>query len=166
MKMEQLPDPETLNQLFGDLLDLKTEVFKGKPVPLKAGDDPVVVASYITGEEKVKCLCLCDISAANRMGSALTMIPVDIANKSINDHTISDDIIDNIREIMNIVTTFLNVPELPHFKLKEVLSSKQELPEEITALAGDPGLRLDLEINLQNYGQGYMSILLDEVDAA
>jgi len=148
--------------LFSDLLDVKTEVFMGKGLKLNSDEDPIVVASYQDDGDVVKGLCICDIQAANRMGSALTMIPVELANKSITNHEVNDDILNNMKEVMNIITGFLNAPDLPQLKLKEVLAFTNDLPEALTPLASDPSMRLDLEINIQNYGQGNLSILLGD----
>lgn len=163
MLQEQLPSPDALDQLFSDLLDVKTEVLMGKDIPLAPGEDPVIVASFQDDGEVIKGLCLCDIQAANRMGSALTMIPVELANKSITNHEVSDDILNNLKEVMNCITGFLNTPNSPALKLKDVVTLTGDLPDEVAALANDPNSRLDLEVNIQNYGQGYLSILLGDL---
>lgn len=160
MLQEQLPNPDLLNQLFTDLLDIKTEVFMGKPLRLNRTNDPMIVATYANDQDVITGLCICDLKAANRMGSALSMIPGELANKSIEKLQVTDDVMKNMKEIMDALTGFLNVPGLPGLKLKDMMLTSDGLAETITLIASDPGMRLDLEVAVQNYGSGYISILL------
>ncbi len=166
MLAEHLPDPEKLKQMIGELLEMETEVSQGKVLQLNTTEDPMVVAAYENDEDKVAGLCLCDVQAVNRLGAALSMIPVEVANKNIEAHQVTDEVMSNLNDLMDMISQFLKNPHLPGLKLKAILSSSETLSEGITALAKDPAARLDLEVKLQNYGPGYLSILLDDMPIA
>lgn len=164
MLVEELPKPDVLDQTFNKLLDVKTEVFQGKELALTEGNGPQLVAVLENSEQVVVGVCLVDCQAANRMGAALTMIPVENANKSIEQQEIIDDILKNMQEVMTSIVGFLNTSNLPDVKMKEIMIATDSLPESITSVINDPAIRLDLEVNLDKYGQGYLSILLHDLN--
>lgn len=163
MPANKLPNPGVLNQLLSDLMNLKIEIVEGESLDPLADAEPMIVSSYQTEDGKIKAVCICDISASNRMGAALTMIPAEMANKNISYQKITQEILDNVQEVMNVVGGFLNTSDLPHLKLKNVILMPNDLEEDVKSILSDPGIRLNLSIELKTYGTGQMNILLGDV---
>jgi hypothetical protein len=66
--------------------------------------------------------------------------------------------IDNMREIMNICSRLVMDATSPHLKLDQIYPAKT-LPAPATALLGAPGGRKEFQVQLPKYGGGVLTFL-------
>lgn len=151
----QIPTPESVAHLIEGLL--------GKAVKTKKitswKEAPVAVAEYRMDTGDLSAACLCDLPAGSNLGAALTLLPAPRAAECIKKKSIDEDILDNVREILNVASSLFNKSGGAHVSLKAVHSTPDKLPDDVAELVKTPASRLDVELAVPGYGPGKLSIL-------
>jgi hypothetical protein len=146
---------ETVAMLFGE--DVK--VTPGKPLDTKAGSGNLI-AIYVDDSDKPVAAVLCDIPFAANGGCALSMLPAGAAKDAIKTKKLEQTMLDNLYEVMNIVSTLLMNEHTPHLKLTTLYPDLGKLPADAkTALSAMKG-HADFIINVPRYGVGGLSLMV------
>ena len=145
-----LPPVEALEKLFFELY--------GKPVPLKSlprgpVEPPWVVSVYRGGDDTARVACLCELVLACRAGAALSMMPVETAEESVASGHLSETLLENYREVMNVMATVLSGHGV-RVVLREITGPPENAPPELLRKALTSKRRLDAEVSLPGYGAG------------
>jgi hypothetical protein len=154
-----VPIQEDIRDLFMDLLDRGAAVDKVSRLELEE-DQVGAVFEYVNAEGEVGALCLVDGPMVNRAGAALSMVPVVVAEESVKKERIADHLLENFREIVNIMSRLLNSSRTPHLRLSEVHTVPGELPPPVAALLVAPEFRRDFAVTIEGYGSGRLSLLV------
>jgi len=151
-----LPDGAKIVQLLGimfDGLDVKPGgTFDQTP----AGGAWFGV--FVTDAGAPVALCGADASLAASFGGALSMLPVAAAKDAAKARQLTDVMIENVREIMNICTRLVMDATSPHLKLDQLYPTKS-LPAAALALLGAPQGRREFQVQLPKYGGGVLTVL-------
>jgi hypothetical protein len=147
---------EAVGNLLKTLLPGSVDVKAGKPV------DPgqALIGVFNRDDGGIQVACVCDHGMVAFAGAALAMIPAPTAKASQASGQFPAAILENFREIMNISGQIVNLPGRPHVTFQALLKSDEVTAPELKALLASPAGRLDLEVNIGNYGVGRLSILL------
>lgn len=155
-----VPIQEDIRDLLGDLLGRGVAVDKTTPIAFEE-DAQGLVATYITAEDQVGALCICDADFAILVGAALVMVPANVAKEQMDAGVIDEQHVEFTHEVVNILARLLNTPRTPHLRLAEVLTIPAELPEPVAKLLAAPEFRRDFVVTVEGYGEGRVSILVD-----
>jgi hypothetical protein len=151
-----LPDGAKIIQLLGimfDGLDVKPGgTFDQTP----AGGAWFGV--FVTDAGVPVALCGADANLAASFGGALSMLPVAAAKDAAKARQLTDVMIENVREIMNICTRLVMDATSPHLKLDQLYPTKS-LPAAALALLGAPQGRREFQVQLPKYGGGVLTVL-------
>jgi hypothetical protein len=151
-----LPDGAKIVQLLGimfDGLDVKPGgTFDQTP----AGGAWFGV--FVTDAGAPVALCGADANLAASFGGALSMLPVAAAKDAAKSRQLTDVMIENVREIMNICTRLVMDATSPHLKLDQLYPTKS-LPAAALALLGAPQGRREFQVQLPKYGGGVLTVL-------
>ena len=151
-----LPDGAKIVQLLGimfDGLDVKPGgTFDQTP----AGGAWFGV--FVTDAGAAVALCGADANLAASFGGALSMLPVAAAKDAAKARQLTDVMIENVREIMNICTRLVMDATSPHLKLEQLYPTKS-LPAAALALLGAPQGRREFQVQLPKYGGGVLTVL-------
>ncbi|HXC21382.1 MAG TPA: hypothetical protein VNV13_07875 [Steroidobacteraceae bacterium] len=151
-----LPDGAKIIQLLGimfDGLDVKPGgTFDQTP----AGGAWFGV--FVTDAGAPVALCGADANLAASFGGALSMLPVAAAKDAAKARQLTDVMIENVREIMNICTRLVMDATSPHLKLDQLYPTKS-LPAAALALLGAPQGRREFQVQLPKYGGGVLTVL-------
>jgi hypothetical protein len=151
-----LPDGAKIIQLLGimfDGLDVKPGgTFDQTP----AGGAWFGV--FVTDAGAPVALCGADANLAASFGGALSMLPVAAAKDAAKSRQLTDVMIENVREIMNICTRLVMDAKSPHLKLDQLYPTKS-LPAAALALLGAPQGRREFQVQLPKYGGGVLTVL-------
>ena len=146
---------KTVAMLFGD--DVK--VAAGKPLDTKPGSGNLI-AMYVDDADKPVAAVLCDIPFAAYAGCALSMLPAGAAKDAIKTKKLEQTMLDNLYEIMNIVSTMLMDEHTPHLKLTTLYPDLGKLPADAKAmLTAAAKNHADFIITVPRYGAGGLSLL-------
>ncbi len=95
----------------------------------------------------------------NYAGAALALIPANIAEDGARRYQLSDAVIENYFEVLNIMGALLNQVCAEHVRLVDVKYPGDELPAPVAAMLAACERRHDLFLDIEDYGQGTMTLL-------
>ncbi|MDE1923988.1 MAG: hypothetical protein KGI55_11210 [Gammaproteobacteria bacterium] len=151
-----LPDLALVRELLGLLFDGFT-VKAGAKLDLspKSGN---FCALYVTDTGAPGAVCACDIAFAANGGAALSMLPPNAAKEAVRAKELTEVMIANLREVMNICTRLVLRENTPHLRLDQVYPLAS-LPAPAAAAIAASTHRIDFELGLGKYGGGIISVL-------
>lgn len=149
-----LPDGARVKALFGMLFD-GLEV---KPGAATDAASNAYVAVFVADDGKPVALCACDIAFAANSSAALSMLPPAIAKEAAKTKQLTDVMVANLGEIMNIGTRLLLTDTSPHLKLERVYPSAG-VPAAAAAICGAAQGRVDFDVGLAKYGGGHLTLM-------
>jgi hypothetical protein len=151
-----LPDGAKIVQLLGILFDGLDVKPGGTFDQTPAGGAWFGV--FVTDAGAPVALCGADANLAASFGGALSMLPVAAAKDAAKARQLTDVMVENVREIMNICTRLVMDATSPHLKLEQLYPSKS-LPAAALALLGAPQGRREFQVQLPKYGGGVLTVL-------
>lgn len=159
MSALQLPNTSSVANLLRGLLCKPVAVKPAAGVLAKA---PQVhsVGVFVGGTGAIGSLCLCDVAAAAYLGAALSLIPPAVAAEALKKSMLSEGLVENLREVVNVTASLFNVSGGSHVRLRDLLTSPQPFPAEVVSLAAAKAGRTDMEITVPGYGAGKMSFVV------
>ncbi|MFK8013992.1 MAG: hypothetical protein AB8G17_00955 [Gammaproteobacteria bacterium] len=113
-----VPTAESLNAMLGMIV--------GDAMQATADDAAASLAAshaavFENADKQVVALCRCDISAAAALGSALSMIPPNVAADMSKSGSLNDMATDNLYEVMNMFSSLFMDDKSAHLKLTQVV---------------------------------------------
>jgi hypothetical protein len=151
-----LPNVAQVKDLFGILFDgLAVKPGAKLDTSPKSGS---YFGVYVTDDGIPGAMYACDIAFAANGGAALSMLPPNVAKEAMKSKVLTDVMLANLREVMNIGTRLVLVDGSPHLRLDQVYAGPA-LPAPAAALLGAIKGRADFEITLGKYGSGLFAIL-------
>ena len=151
-----LPDGAKIVQLLGILFDGLVVKPGGTFDQTPAGGAWFGV--FVTDGGAPVALCGADANLAASFGGALSMLPVAAAKDAAKARQLTEVMVENVREIMNICTRLVMDATSPHLKLDQLYPAKS-LPAPALALLGAPQARREFQVQLPKYGGGVLTVL-------
>lgn len=151
-----MPDTAKVKLMLGllfDGLDVKT----GKKFDIVPPSGSWV-GLYVADDGKPVAACAVDVALAANSSAALSMLPPAVAKDAAKSKELTDVMVANLHEIMNICSRLLMSDGSAHLKLQKVYPSKA-MPPELAALLGAAQGRVDFELNVPKYGAGTLAVL-------
>lgn len=155
-----VPIQEDIRDLLGDLLGRGVAVDKTEPLVLD-DDEPGIVATYVTGDDELGAVCVCDARFAILVGAALVMVPANVAKEQLDAGVIDEQHVEFTQEVVNILARLLNTPRTPHLRLDKLHALPAELPEAVQKLLATPEFRRDFVATIEGYGEGRIGLLVN-----
>ena len=151
-----LPDVARVKNMLGMMFD-GLDVKIGGTIDT-APTSSTYVAVFVDDGGKPGALCACDIALAANISAALSMLPPAVAKDAAKSKQLTDVMLANLREVMNICSRLLIIEGSPHLKLDQVYEAKS-VPPPAMAIVGAAKGRVNFEIGVAKYGPGVMSVL-------
>ncbi len=121
----------------------------------------VIVGEYVNDAMGSLALIALDLPLAAYLGAALALVPPGGAEASIEDGFLSDSLLDNAYEVLNIAASLFNKEGRPHLAIGPLYDTARAfLPQEIHSWLIGSVPRLDAVVNVAGYGQGQIGILI------
>lgn len=158
MTVAALPAPKHVRDLLADLLGREVTVGTGTPVASTKAR-PAAIAVFVDDRTRTLAVALLDLPLCRAAGGALGLLPVAGVNEMVASRELSETLLENLYEVVNILSALFNVPGAPHAKLHKLYSPGEPLPNDIRAYASALGFRLDLDVAVAGYGNGRLSIV-------
>lgn len=152
-----LPKIENTSKILNGLLGGALTV---KEAAAPFAEMPAAVGSYVTDDGETAALFVCDLPFACNVGAALAMIPKSVAEDSIKLGTVDEDLLENLREVLNIAARLFNYAGVGvHVALRQVVVAGSSVPQDIIALYKSPHMRVDYDADIEGYGPGRFVLL-------
>jgi hypothetical protein len=123
-------------------------------------EDPLIVGRYLDDQGDTAALLVSDLEFAAFSGAALAMIPKVVAAEAIKAGELSETLLDNYREVVNVFSSLLNAPTTPHLVLKALERHPDGTDEDVGDLLDSPRRRRDFDVTIEGYGSGVLAVLV------
>ena len=155
----ELPAAKDVRDMLSGLVGKPVVVSPGAPVT-PAEKRPVAVAVYVDPQMAVNALCLMDLGAAAYTGGSLALLPPGGCQDAVEeDGELSGMLLEALHEVVNVLASLFNTPGAPHSKLHKLSAPGDDLPGDIAGMLAAFN-RIDLEVDVQGYGKGSLSLVI------
>jgi hypothetical protein len=152
--LDALPTPEAVARLLRDLFGKAVAPKKGAAM---APSTKVCAGTYVDDTGKLVGVCVCDLPLSASIGAALALIPPGAAADAVKTGKLPDEMLDNLREVLNILASLFGGT---HVRFRELLPPSAALSAPVAAVLARPVGRLDIELTVAGYAGGRLSLLL------
>ena len=155
-----VPIQEAVAEFFGALMGTGAAATKVTPTGVEA-DGAHIIGVYRDDLERVAALVTGDLAFAAASGAALAMIPATAARDEVKAGTLSENLLENFREVCNVTASLLNTPTTPHLTLVDAWPSDHpDLPAEVWDVLAKPTKRREYAVTLEGYDDGRLGIAI------
>ena len=122
-------------------------------------DDSCHVAYYVTREDELAGFCVVDFPLSGYLGGALAMIPAGTIEEFIEGGALDEDLLEAYYEVANIMAALLCADGAPHVRLIGIDDAGKDFERLVLTTIADPCVRLDIQVEVEDYGTGLMTLL-------
>ena len=151
-----MPDAAKVKLMLGLLFD-GLDVKPGKKFDIVPPSGSWI-GLYVADDGKAVAACAVDVALAANSAAALSMLPPGIAKDAAKTKELTEVMVANLQEIMNICSRLLMTDTSAHLRLENVYPAKAMSPALAAMLGGSHG-RVDFELNVPKYGAGTLAVL-------
>ena len=156
MSSKGLPTADAVSKLIASLVGKNVTA---KPGPaLKELPKGGVVVVCVDEAQAVVAIMVTDVAMAAAAGASLAMIPAAAAQDAARNGALPPNMAENFREVTNVMTSLLTTGSGRAVRQAEF--SVGAVPAQAGGVMSNSSERLDLEVEVQGYGKGALSILV------
>lgn len=159
MPNQNLPEVEDVREVLHGLLGRDITAARVAASGMKI-DAKLVVGLYERENGKVGGLVISDLEVAAYSGAALSLLPIGVAQESIEDGTIEDSLLENFREVLNVGVRWFTAKGNPRVVLSEVYPPGTRLPDDVRRVMAAPADRMEILVEIAGYGEGRMRLFV------
>ncbi len=130
---------------------------KSADAPIKP-DSPQVVGVYAADDGSIVSLCVVDLTLANYIGAALSMIPPGAAQDNAKAGNLPDNAFSNLQEILNVCVNLTKVSDATRVSFRNAIRPGEQIPDDVNAVLSSSENRVDVEVEIDRYGAGLMAL--------
>ena len=150
-----IPTPESLGEVLTSLVGKEVRCATVKESVAGKG---VHAAGTYTREEGIGAVAIGDVAFVSLASAALSLAPVARAEDAIRLGEIDEDLAGDAREILNVCGSVFNASDEMPCRLSDVAFEEPPYSGDVAKLAGDAKKTLHLEVDIDGYGKGSLSI--------
>ena len=145
-----------LARFFQQAINVPVTAVHGAAIPV---GDPAVTATWVDATGVLRYAAVADPSLARALGGALGMRPAAQVLSSSGDPELAAILVNDAREVLNMMVRAFHDAGSVHVRLGEATFPPAPRLADVVALDAAPGLRMDLTVTVQGFGQGRLSLL-------
>ena len=153
----QLPTPESFGEVLTSLVGKEVRC---ATVEESAAGKGVQAAGTYTREEELGAVAVGDVAFVALASAALSLAPVARAEDAIRLGEIDEDLSGDAREILNVCGSVFNSSDEMPCRLSDVAFEEPPYSGDVAKLVGAAKTTLHLEVEIDGYGKGALSIYL------
>lgn len=151
---EGLPQLRHLHALLETLLGRSVETAESKD-PVRPSE-AAVTWTYTFPDGSIAAVGAMDLRLAAALGTGFGMLPAGRMTAALEAGALPPDLLDNLREVLNVLVSLYASMTDAHIGLGQVYSTTPDEPTVLKVL-GQQGARLDANIKVPSYGGGALS---------
>ncbi len=144
--------------LLEDLLARPVEVYVATPWTPDP-DEEATFAVYADVSLRVRSTVMADLALSAYLGSSIALRPVHHARRAITGRQLTDELRENLDEVLDICAAPQNGGSIPRTTLYRVHHAGENRPDWVARLGAVVGRRLDLVVRISGYGAGRLSFV-------
>lgn len=120
-----------------------------------------VLAVYVDDAQRLTAVVGWDLRLAANIGAAVALVPKGAAEDAIEEKYLPENLLENLSEVSNVMASvFQQVPGNPHLRLDRMYRPINEADNDAVQLLYALGNRIDLSIDVPNYGGGRFALAM------
>lgn len=153
-----IPSTEDISKLLSSLLSNEIQAKECEPWQFE-GVPCYNIATYKTDTGDLAALCVTDIVAGASMAGMLTQATADVVNEAIKANQLTEELLENIKEVMNIFTSVLNTNTTPHLLYNDFHTVPPALNDNLKKILDNPVDRFDVKLTIPGYPDAQLTII-------
>jgi hypothetical protein len=154
-----LPPNMVVRDMLMDMLGRDVTVGPSAPW-LPTPRDPGAVAVYVDDGMRLGALISCSLALSVALSASIALISARTAASCVQEGRLTEDMVENLHEVLNILAALFNRADRPHVKLYALHVPGTPAPAGLSGQLRAFGKRLDLKIEVAGYGSGQLSLVL------
>lgn len=161
MTTTPMPELKEIRDLYAGLVGRGCTAARASTLMAPETKPGVIAATYVSNRAQVEAVVAVDVALGAHLGASIGLMPPGPAKDAAADGALSDVLLENVSEVLNVTAALFNAEGAPHLKLAEVVdSTRGPLPGAPVSFLRSTGRRLDAEIEIAGYGGGALTIVL------
>ena len=156
--MIRTPAPHEVRVLLEELLARPVEVYVASPWTPDP-DEETTFGVYADDSLLVRSTVMADLAFSAYLAASIALLPVQHARSAISERRLSQELRENLHEILDICAAPQNGGCIPRTTLYRVHHAGDPRPDWVAALGAVVGRRLDLVARISGYGAGRLSFV-------
>ncbi len=158
---DPLPELKEIRDLYAGLVGRGCTAVRASALLTPETRPGVIAATYVSHRAQVEAVVAVDVPLGAHLGASIGLVPPGPAQDAAADGALSDVLLENLSEVLNVTAALFNAEGAPHLKLAEVFdSTRGPLPGAPVTFLRSTGRRLDAEIEIAGYGGGALTVVL------
>lgn len=153
------PTPLAVRSLMSDLLGRAVEVNLLTKRQLASGA-AAAVAVYIGETGALAGVVATDVVLGASLGAGLALLPPRLVGECDAAGELTDDVMENLAEVFNVMTPSLNAEGRPRVTLDMVYRKGDPLPAPVARMLDGQIGQVPLSVNVPGYGSGNLAIVV------
>ena len=145
--------------MFSDLLGKRVTGQETAEADL-AQEASTVRGVFLAENQEVGAIYFMSVGLAAATGAALVMMPPGLVKECVQEKTLLPMLVDNSYEVFNVSSRLINRAGGVHYKLREQVLPGAVLPSDAAEVLDGATQRVDLELTVEGYGSGVLTILV------
>ncbi len=150
------PSAEVTHVLFSLI---KKQISIKPDAPLTLGDAKAVAVYRMDGSPFMLA-CVCSLPLCASVGAALSLLSASTVQEAIASRTVPEAMRKNAVDVFNVFASMIEPKASAHFVQSAVYWPGTPVPKEVSSLVLQAKKRLDIHIDVEDYGGGKLSLLL------
>lgn len=146
-----MPDTQSIASILEMIFGEGVEVTDAEVIDF----DDKHVATFMSREQELVALCACDLPFVAYSGAALSMIPANTAKDMANGGGLTEAVLSNFHEVMNICSKLMMSETSAHLRLDKTLAPDQSASA-VTALDASASTSV-FNVDIPRYGKGVLA---------
>ena len=155
----ELPHVKDVRDLLQDLLGRDVEVNISDAWAPKPVDWPAL-GEYVDDRTQLRAVVVTDLPLAVYCGAAVGLLPAGGARDMIDEHDPSPTCLENLYEVLNVMSAVLNFGDNDHVKIASMYPPGTEFPADCQQLVHGTVGRLDVSVSIDGYGSGRLALIV------
>lgn len=118
------------------------------------------MAEFVDDLVQLRAVTLLDLPFAFYTGAAVGLLPAGGARDMVDERDPSSMVIENLYEVLNVLTSVFDVGTNPHVKIASMYAPGTGFPGDIDQVVRRLTGRLDLTVNIDGYGSGRLALIV------
>jgi len=151
-----MPDASKVRSMLGILFE-GLDVRRGRSFEVEPAAH-CWVGLYVADDGAPVAACIADRALAAKASAALSMLPPGLARDAVVLGSLTEGMVENLHEVLNICSRLLMNEGCAHLKLKGIYPS-DALPRAAASLLAAQKARIDFELDFPKYGPGTLAVV-------
>ena len=123
MTTTPLPELKEIRDLYAGLVGRGCTAVRASALMTPETRPGIIAATYVSHRAQVEAVVAVDVPLGAHLGASIGLVPPGPAQDAAAEGTLSDVLLENLSEVLNVTAALFNAEDAPHLKLAEVFDS-------------------------------------------